>query len=425
MSAWLRILPRIALRNILRQARRSTLTASAMVLGVALLMMSRALADGAHEQWIEAGVRLGTGHIAIEAPGYLESGKLEDRLDPAAVRAAEAALDDPVVRRRVSTITSRLTITGLASSAAAARPVQIMGVDPAAEAEFSKLDDRLAEGRYLKPGDGLAIYIGSELAEILDLRLGSRVVLTAQDATGEITGQLVRVVGIFKTGIPDADRGLVQIPLATARSWTGVGDALTTVAVLLHSSRQVKPVVRTLRADLAAAGFADSVSVFPWTRAMPELQAGVRLDDFGDYVFHGILFAIIALAVVNTILMSVIHRNREFGVLQALGLTPRATGWLVVTEGLMLTALSGLIGVILGVGVTWLFWRDGLDLSVFWNQDITVSGVLIDPVMVPEFRVNQVVLGLTFILIIGILGSIYPAYRATRIDVAEAMKFER
>ena len=425
MSAWSRTLPRLALRNILRQARRSTLTAAAMVLGVALLMMSRALADGAHEQWIEAGVRLGTGHVAIEAPGYLESGKLEDRLEPEAVAAADAALSDPAVARRLAGFAPRLTVTGLASSAAAARPVQIMGVDPTAEAEFSKLDDWLAEGRYLEPDDGLAVYIGSDLAELLDLRLGSRLVLTAQDASGEITGQLVRVVGVFRTGIPDVDRGLLQIPLTSARSWLGVGDALTTVAVLLRSSRYVESVSRTLRAELAAAGLADSVSVLPWTRAMPELQAGVRLDDFGDYVFHAILFAIIALAVVNTILMSVIYRNREFGVLQALGLTPRAMAWLVLTEGLMLTALSGVVGVILGVGVTWLFWRDGLDLSVFWNQDVTVSGVLIDPVMVPEFRATQVVLGLTFILIIGILASLYPAYRATRIDVAEAMKFER
>ena len=157
---------------------------------------------------------------------------------------------------------------------------------------------------------------------------------------------------------------------------------------------------------------------------MPTLDAAVKIDDYGDYVFHTILFVIIALAIINTVLMSVLYRVREFGVLRALGLTKRETGGIVFLEGLLLTVASGIVGLALGIGVTWVFFRNGLDFSAMWNEEFTFSGVVIETVIVPAFRLAQIVQSVVFILIIGILSSLYPAYRATRIDVAEAMKFE-
>lgn len=157
---------------------------------------------------------------------------------------------------------------------------------------------------------------------------------------------------------------------------------------------------------------------------MPELDAAIKIDDFGGFVFQAILFAIIALAIVNTILMSVMYRTREFGVLRALGLTKAQTAALVFSEGVFLTAVSGVIGMALGFGVTWLFFRNGLDYSFAMKGDLTFSGVLLDPVIVPALRLTQVVLSLGSIFIVGTLASLYPAFRATRIDVAEAMKFE-
>lgn len=419
------LLLRLATRNLLRQARRTTLSASAMIAGGAVLMISLSLGDGSHEQWITSGVRMGTGHIALQHPQYQSGRRIEDRMSATIRAAAESALAQPQVARRLVTYVPRLSVGGLASSAASARPAEIIGVDPAAEAEFSMLDERVKIGRYLRPGDHLAAYVGAGLAESLELDAGSRLVLTAQDAEGEISGQLVRVVGIFESGIPEVDESIVHIPLSTAGSWLRTDAGVTTVAVLLESSRQVPPVTRLLERDLARRADPDSVAVLSWGEAMPGLYAGVRLDDFGNYLFQGILFAIIALGIVNTVLMSVLHRTREFGLLQALGLPPEGTGGMVVVEGVILTALSGLIGVGLGLFITWLFWRDGLDLSAAWSEDITFSGVVIDPVIVPAFRLARVIQALVLIGLIGVLASLYPAYRATRIEVAEAMKFER
>jgi ABC-type lipoprotein release transport system permease subunit len=158
---------------------------------------------------------------------------------------------------------------------------------------------------------------------------------------------------------------------------------------------------------------------------MPELDAAVKIDDFGNYLMQGILFTIIAVGIVNTVLMSVLHRHREFGVLQALGLTPAQTGTLVLIEGLVLTAFSGIAGVALGLFITWFFWRDGLDYSALMSEEWSFSGIVMEPVVIPLFRLARVVQALLFLLVMGTLASIYPAFRATRIDVTEAMKFER
>jgi ABC-type lipoprotein release transport system permease subunit len=416
------LVTRLALRNVLRNARRSLLTAAAMVLGLALLVLSRGVADGAHESWINAGVRLGSGHVVLQAPGYRERPGLERRLHEADVRQAVAALAAPKLTPLVKASSVRLAVSGLASSASSAAPVRIRGVEPDAESRFSGLAEDRVEGSYLDAAAPLGAFVGEGLARRLGLETGQRMVLTAQAASGEIVGQLARVRGTFRTGIPEVDDGLVLLPLSTARRWLGASGA-TEIAVLLHSSRQVAPAAKALRAGLSARG--DTVRVLGWREASPELEAAIRIDDYGDYLFHGVLLALVALAILNAVLTSVLHREREFGVLLALGLTARETGGVVFAEGLLLTLLSGLAGVIVGFGVTWIFFRHGLDLSALWSEDITVSGAVVSPVLVPEFRVVQILQSLATVLVMGILASAYPAWRAGRIDPAEAMAFER
>ncbi len=141
-------------------------------------------------------------------------------------------------------------------------------------------------------------------------------------------------------------------------------------------------------------------------------------------MFHGILLTIVALAIVNTILMSVLYRIREFGVLGALGLTRRETGLVVFSEGVFLTTISGMIGAAAGLGFTWLLFRNGLDFSFALDGDISMSGVLIDPVIFPEFHVDHVIRSIIYVAVIGVLSSLYPAWYATRIDLAEAVKVE-
>ncbi len=342
MSTRRRIRLRLALRNLRRQKRRSVLSGSAMVLAMALLVFSRTIAEGGHEDWIDSGVRMGGGHVAVQAPDYRTRRTLEYRLSPEARAAVEEALHSPEISERLVASAPRLLVQGLASSSQAALPAAIMAVDPELEKKFSALNEKLVEGRWLEPDDRLRAYVGVRLASRLKLKEGSRFVLTAQDASGDISGQMVRVAGTFRSGIPEMDEGFVQIPLSTAQEWLGVPGAVTTEALLLRNSRDVGPVRREL--ESALEGWSDEAAVLGWRESMPELDAAVRMDDWADYVFHLVLFVIAATAIVNTILMSVMYRTREFGVLRALGLERGEVGRVVFIEGMILTAVSGLVG---------------------------------------------------------------------------------
>lgn len=416
------ILFRLAARNVRKHARRNLLTGLAMVVGLALLIFSRSLADGAHEDWIEAGVRMGSGHLTFQAPEFRTHRTLSHRLSPADVSAVRTALEGAPASASVRVVAPRFEVQALANSAASAQPIIVIGVDPSVEAQFSEMDRHLIEGEYLAEGDRRHAFIGRELATRLGVGLGDRMVLTAQDVSGTIAWQLVRVGGIFATGVTEVDLALIHVPLATVRTWLGVGDDVTTLAVLLESSAPVDALVTSVKQDLADA--ADHIAVLGWREAMAELDAAVRLDDYGDYLFHGILFLIAGIAVVNTVLMSVMYRVREFGLLRALGLTKRESATLVFTEGVLLTAVSGAIGVVVGLGVTWLFFRNGLDISAFMKEEFTFAGISMDPVMVPAFRFMQIVQSFGFIALIGVLSSLYPAYRAAQIEMAGAMKFQ-
>ena len=425
MTTHLGVIIGLAFRNLRRHLRRTLLTAAAMVVGSMLLIFSLSLGDGSHESWIDSGVRMGSGHVTVESPAFRTTQSIDARLSTAARQVAEQALQNPLLSDDVSAVTSRMIVTGLASSASGARPVRIMGVDPLSEAAFTTLNAQVVEGRYLEPDDRLAAFVGKQLVDSLDLRLGSRLVLNAQDVHNDMGGQLVRVVGIFQSGVPEIDQSIVHIPLSTAGEFLGSGDDVTTVGVLVKDSAAVPRVAQALRQALADPASAGQVTVLDWQETMPELAAAVAIDDFGNYLVFGILFIIIGFGIVNTVLMSVLHRHREFGVLQALGLTPGQTGTVVLVEGLVMTAVSGLVGVALGMWGTWYFFGDGLDFTNLMGEEMTFSGVVIDPVIVPLLRVTRVVHVLLFILLIGAVSSAYPAIRAASIDVPTAMKFER
>lgn len=416
------VLLKLSARSVGRNMRRSALTASAMALGLALLIFGRGLADGGHEQWIDSGVRLGSGHVAIQATQYLETNRLEHHLNGEQTARVIEALSEPEMQDRILRWTPRLAVMGLASSTASALPVRIEGVDPGTEPSFSELGQYLQEGRYLEEGDRLRAYVGSQFAERLELKVGSRFVLTAQGATGEVESQLMRVAGIFSTGVREMDESFIHVPIEIVREWLQAPDAVTTVAVLLPRSRDTDPTVAALKARLASV---PGVRVLGWRQASPDLDSAVRIDDYGSYVFHVILFAIVALAILNAVMMSVLGRQREFGILQALGLTGRETGLIVFGEGLFLTAASGVVGMIGGFIITKGVFGNGLDLSALMENKTAAGGGVIDPVVIPAFNFDQVLVSLGFIILIGTVSSLYPAFRASKLDVAEAMKFEQ
>jgi putative ABC transport system permease protein len=417
---------RIALRNIRRQVRRSLLTASAMVIGIGLLMFTRSLEGGAHVMYVETATRMGAGHVSVEHPDYVGSRDLVDRIPAERMTLAEDAVAVVTAPGEVRAVLHRVDVAGLAQSASSSIPVRISGVDPAREAPVSFLAEKIVHGRFLAPGDRLEGLVGSGVAERLRAGLGSRVVLMAEGADRELESQLVLVTGIFHTGIPEVDRGVVQLPIATAREWLAIGEDATSLNVILASDRRTGEIAQRVQERLATAGIGEeALSVKPWWQAMPDLHAGLQADTVQTYIMLLILLAIVGLAVVNSVLMAVLNRTREFGVLRALGLDRGSVGVMVMVEGVVLTLASGIVGMALGLAVSLGVFRDGIDLSwVISEGDLSFAGATVDPVVIPVVLAGDVTAILVIVMSIGILASLYPAWQATRIEPAEAMKTE-
>jgi ABC-type lipoprotein release transport system permease subunit len=419
MSERTRVLVRIALRNLVRQARRSVLTASAMVLGIGLLMFVVALQTGAHVMYVDSAVRMGTGHVTLEHAEYAGSRDLGHRIPAAGLALAEAAIRQAVHPGDLRAIFPRVTVGGLIQSASSAIPVRIQGVDADREAGVSFMADKVVAGRFLEPADRLGAIIGAGVASRLRAGPGSRLVVMAQGAAGELESQLVIVVGIFETGIPEVDRGVVQIPIATAREWLAIGDDATSLSAVLASDRRTEAVTRSVRAGLPAG---TPIVVMSWREAHPDLYAGLQADKAATYVVFLVLVAIVALAVVNSVLMAVLSRTREFGVLRAMGLDRSAVGLMVVIEGTVLTVASGVAGLLLGAAVAFGLFRDGVNLAALIDiEDLAFGGAVMEPVVFPVLAAGDLAIILAIVMVAGVLASLYPARRATRIQPADAI----
>lgn len=393
----MRLLLTLAWRNLWRHPRRTLLTGLTVAFGQALLLVFLGLNDGGHLQMIEATVRMGSGHVLIEAPGYHRRRGVELALPaPAIERAAAWARTRPELVRAV---VPRAFASGLLSSADGATGASLTGVDPRVEASVSRFADRVTRGRFLEASDRAAAVIGAGIARLLKAGVGSRVVLTGQEAGGgEIRSALLSIVGILSTGLPELDESLVLVPLPFLQEFLDLGGGVHQVALLLDDQAAAPAAAAALRAALP------DLEVLSWAEANPQLAAFIRIDDAGNYLFDAIFFLLIGFMVLNTLLMSVLERRREFALLDALGLGPRRRFLGVVLEAAILAALASAAGLGLGFAGHTYFRVHGLPLRWFTEQNLEAAGVAIDPIMrsalAPE-RVAQalaVVFGLTLLL---------------------------
>ncbi len=400
----------IAWRNLWRNKLRTLLTALTVALGLALLLISLGLGDGAHKQMIESAVRMGSGHVVIQSSGYQQRGGLERALTSDQVDQVLQWLEQARAEGVPILATSQRTFaSGLASSADGSAGVQIIGVQPSVEKSASLFPDRLAEGEFLHDSDENRVLVGRGVARKLELGLGGRMVLMAQAAgTSEIQSRLVRVQGILETGQEELDQILVLAPLATCQEFFHLPGRLHQVAVLLDDYGYSEELAR--QGGQALAG----LEVLSWRSALPELDDFIRVDDGGNYVFYTFLFLLIGFMVLNTLLMSVLERRREFSLLDALGLPAARRFILVLLEALFIALLASLAGFALAYPLHLYFERHGLPLDAFNMSEFSAAGVAFEPVMYSDLSVWRILQSVTAIVAMTLLLSFFPALRAAR-----------
>jgi ABC-type lipoprotein release transport system permease subunit len=422
------LLVKVGWRNLWRNPRGTLLTALALGLGLTLLLVSLGLLDGGHEQMIANAVRFGTGHVVIQAPGYQDTGSQALLLPARVVSATEAYLQTVAMRHVVRGVSPRLLASGLLSSAANADGVRLMGVIPKQERTVSLIPQRIVEGDYLNDEQQPGVVIGVDLARKLAVKVGSKIVLMTQmlqpadpDATdaggGEMQSTQLRVSGIFRTGVQAIDAHIIQVPLPEAQALLGVPDQVTQVAILLEQEEDSLMVAEGLRKHLTGV----PVEILPWREAIPTLAQLFLLDDAFNYVMNGVVLAVVGLGILNTILMRVLERRYEFGLLSALGLRPVQLAVMVIGESLALTAVSLALGLVLGLGVQHYFATHGLDLRWFFKSSLPAA-LVFDPIIYARLSPTRITSSVWIVFLAATVISLYPALRAARTKLPGALK---
>lgn len=405
---------RIAARNLWRAKRRTLITLFTVAFGVWLAVTFTGTGDYTYTNILDTGARLGFGHVTVEAAGYADAPGLDRPLRGA--REVAATLQ---ARPDVSRAIPR--VVGQAMFATASKSVggMFFGVDPAQELPaVNTLLAGLSEGALFDDVDGRGVVVGSVMAEKLGLRLGKRLVYTLVDEEGQIVSEVARVSGIFKTGVDEVDGSIALLPLGRVQKVVGYGsDEATHVAIFLEDHREAQAVADALRPAAARAG--EEVRTYRDTQ--PEMAGMVELDRSMNYLFQALVGLLIGAGVLNTILMSVLERRREFGIMMAIGSRPAELFWMVVLE----SVLVGLAGLLVGAVLTapwYVYMRDvGIDFTQMMEGS-TAGGVLIDPVMRITLYPESAAAICAAVLLITVGAGLYPAWQAGREPPVETLK---
>ncbi len=406
----------MAWRTLMRNKRRSVITAFSVAFGVLLSVTFTASGDYAYTNMINTSAVMGLGHLSVEHPDYQDTPSLDKHLRDA-VAVQQRALQIPGVTG------AQVRIMGQAMFASGAKSVggSFIAIDPAQETPAHNIFLRtLIEGQCFTTDEEHGVVVGAKMAEKLNLRLGKKLIFTMTDTNGELVSELGRVSGIFKTGDDSVDGGVVLLPLALVRIGLGYEpNAASLVAIFLEDHRKAEPVKGKLARLLARS---KEMSVLTWQESQADLAGLIGVDRLFNYLLQFLVGLVIAAGIMNTLLMSVMERRREFGIMMALGMMPGQVVRLVLLESCWL----GLLGLILGVIITtpWFLYmvRVGIDFSGQIGEDYSAGGVLVDPVM--KFRLYWesalCIAGAVFSL--TMVAGIFPAFKAGRTTPVENLK---
>jgi putative ABC transport system permease protein len=425
----LQLIIKISWRNLWRNPRGTLLTALALGLGLALLLISTGLLDGGHEQTVADGVRLGPGDVVIQAKGYQDSGAQDLLLAEPTVRSVEAFLQTPSGKSVLRGVSARLLATGLLNSAANASGVAIIGVIPNDERSVSLIPQRMVQGTYLENDKLGGALIGIELARKLGVKVGSKVVLMTQvvqgsgaegkgGTAGDMKSTLLRVSGIFHTGLQTMDAGVIYLPLAVAQTLLGVEDhQVTQISLILRREGDSQTLASRLRKFLSGK----TVEVLTWRESMPMLAQILRLDRSFNYVMNIVVLTMVGLGILNTILMRVLERRYELGVCAALGLRPLQLATMILSESLALTAISLTMGLVLGLSINHYFATSGLDFRWVFGHGLPPA-LVFDPILYSRLNPDRITSSVVVVFIMATLISLYPALKASRTELPDSLK---
>ena len=405
---------KLSWRNIWRNKRRSLVVIFSMALGIFAMIFSIGFMNGMNIQAVENTISTSLGHIAIHSDGFQENMKLQYNFKP-----------DKLIYEKIKKNNSykahapHVKIQGMVRSSEASKGVIIIGIDPEQEKKISKIHDYTMKkngSEFLTDPMEESILISKEMGKKLDLLAGDRLVLMLQDRENKIVGTGLKVKGFYETPISSFDKYVVYTGINRLQEITGIGDNISEITILLKNKNSVDEVKKSLTGSINNKG----LEILSWKDMAPNLVSAIELFDSMMYIFFSIIFITVVFSVANTLIMAIMERFHEIGVMKSIGTRPSMIFFMVIFEALSL----GIVGLALGISTAllaiFILSFSGIDLS-FYMESMRVYGS--GSVIYPVIKILDIVIAVIIITFTTLIASLYPAVKAARIKPLEALHY--
>lgn len=398
----------LAWRNIWRNRRRSLIIITSVIIGLSFIVFVEGVLRGFLRQAFANQLGGHTAHVQIHHAGFRDNPGIERFMDQPA--PAAQALENDV---RVTAFSQRIIAYGLLSSARNSSGITLVGIEPENESRITTIAGSVVRGRYLTGGPR-EILISERLAEVLDVRLGDKLVAMSSASDGKVGSDLFRVVGFYRTPVSAFDRMHAYIPLATAQELLHTPGAVAEFAAVLASMNQAAALRDSLRGVLGP-----SFEVHSYGDLIPTLVMQMDLAERSMLIYYLIIGVAMIFGIINTMMMSVFERTHEFGILKSIGMVDRKLFFMVLLEAGLLGLVGTATGITMGVAVTSYFGSTGLNFAWFaeglssWG-----SGAVIYPIL----SAPSLLSGALLILLLCVLAAVFPALRAVRLQPMVAIR---
>ncbi|MDP4209888.1 MAG: ABC transporter permease [Bacteroidota bacterium] len=400
-----------AWQNVWRNKIRSAVIITAVALGTFAGIFTIAFTNGMVNDRIRVIIRTELSHIQIHQPGFVDNNDFTIRMSN-----ADSILKKIKKLPHVMAAGKRIVINSMVASAETSTGVKITGIDPADGIKVSDLNSKLINGKFLEETGKNPVVIGEKLATKLKIGLRNKVVITVQDVNKNIVAGAFRVAGIFRTDNLMFDESTIFVRNSDLVKLTGLGPGEAhEIAVLLDNNELSEKTRNTISAMFPRLDVKD------WQKLSPE--AGYLVSAMGQYMFIFIIIIMLALCfgIINTMLMVVLERVHELGMLMAIGMDKIKVFTMIVLETVYLSLTGGALGIALGYGASTYFARNGIDLY-FWKEAYAEIGY--SSIVYPVIDAFTMVYTSVMVVLMGIISALYPAYKALRLNPTQAIQTE-
>ncbi|MGD2245272.1 MAG: ABC transporter permease [Candidatus Aminicenantes bacterium] len=400
---------KLAWRNIFRNKRRTFISGIAIGLGLASMIFTDALMIGMKDNMIKSATKSFLGEGQIHRKGFRLTQDVEKTINRLDWLISSLEEEEAVERFTLRTVTF-----GMITSPANVSSVMFYGIQPSSEKYLSQIDDVIEEGVYFKDKEERDIVIGSDLAEVLEVNIGDRTVITVTQAeSGDLVQEMFRVSGIYQFNVKEMDTGMAFVSLSKAQEMLGIGKDVHEIAIQF---KDIHFAVKKENPFWSKYSVSDNEAV-SWTTLLPQLDAMLGIFWISLLVMGIILFGVVAFGIINTLFMSLYERLFEFGVIRAVGTRPSGVRRLILFEAGALTLLSIILGVVLGFGITLIFVNTGIDY-----RGMEIAGTSIHEMLYPVIHIQQYILYPVAVFAFTLLIGLYPAAVASKMSISGALR---